>query len=298
MKNIFTVILFSSVAICFGQIKAEKKPFKNLDSIKKYDHSPAGEKSEGENLDFIQIFSTVDVQAQPFGGVNGYLKYITSSFILPEVSEKTTARVVAKFVVSDDGSVKNIQILEETPSNLGLGKETIRVLTNSRKWVPAILNGKAVNQYYTLPISFEIPATEKKGLPIEKVNKEVTPIVIEKLNQSNISSLEIQAEPIGGLKKFYTDLSSKLQVPDVEIAGTYKTKVKFLVNQDGSLSDYQILEETPLSVGLGQIVIKYLQTTPNWIPGEQNGRKIKTYFILPVTTVIQPETEPELKKKD
>jgi hypothetical protein len=300
MKNIFTAILFLNVAFCIGQIKAEQKPFKNLDSIKKYDHSPAGEKSEGENLDFIQIFTSVDIQAQPFEGINNYRRYIASSFNLPEVSKKTTARVVAKFVVSNDGSIKFIQILEETPSNLGLGKETIRVLTNSRKWVPAKLNGKAVNQYYTLPISFEIPAAEKKGLPIEIVNKEVTPIVSEKLTETNISSPVKQAEPIGGIKKFYTDLSSKLQVPEVEIAGTYKTKVKFLVNQDGSLSDYQILEETPLSVGLGQIVVKYLQTSANWIPGEQNGRKIKTYFVLPVTTVIEPELEPEpeLKKKD
>ena len=114
---------------------------------------------------------------------------------------------------------------------------------------------------------------------------EEAPIVLE----NSVTLIEKQAEPIGGIKKFYSQLASKIQIPEVEVVGTYKTKVKFLVNQDGSLSDYQVIEEKPTNIGLGQNVIKYLQTIENWIPGEQNGRKVKTYFVLPVTTVIKPE---------
>lgn len=127
--------------------------------------------------------------------------------------------------------------------------------------------------------------------------KEEKPSVIKKL-PANIIAPEKQAEPIGGIKKFYTDLSAKIQVPEVEVAGNYKTKVKFVVNQDGSLSDYQVLEETPVNVGLGQNVIKYLQTIENWIPSEQNGKKVKMYFVLPVTLNIEPEPEAVIKKKD
>lgn len=118
----------------------------------------------------------------------------------------------------------------------------------------------------------------------------------EKLPKINITAPEKQAEPVGGIKKFYTDLSAKIQVPEVEIAGNYKTKVKFVVNQDGSLSDYHVLEETPSNVGLGQNVIKYLQSIENWIPSEKNGKKVKTYFVLPVTLNIEPESV--IKKKD
>lgn len=293
IKNIFTVILFLSFAFGFGQNTTAPK--ENAKLIKE---KTATEKSEGENLDFIQIFTSVDVQAQPFGGINGYRRYITSSFNLPEVSEKTIARVVAKFVVTDDGSVKYVQILEETPSDLGLGNEAIRVLTNSRKWVPAVMNGKAVNQYYTLPISFEITPKEKVRQATETLKKEEVAIVTEKTIENNSSLPEKQAEPIGGIKKFYADLSSKIQTPEVEVAGIYKTKVKFIVNQDGSLSDYQILEETPTNVGLGQNVIKYLKSIQNWIPSEQNGKKVKMYFVLPVTLNIEPEIESDIKKKD
>ncbi|WP_143055645.1 hypothetical protein [Flavobacterium terrigena] len=85
---------------------------------------------------------------------------------------------------------------------------------------------------------------------------------------SNTTLVEKKAEPIGGIKKFYTQLSSNMIVPEVEVAGVYRTKVKFVVNQDGSLSDFQILEETPSSVGLGQNVIRYLKSIENWIPSE------------------------------
>ena len=134
---------------------------------------------------------------------------------------------------------------------------------------------------------------------VPNVDKKDTTIIPKNNTSDNkIVAIDKQAEPVDGIKKFYRDLSSKLQVPEVEIAGTYRTKVKFLVNQDGSLSDFQVIEETPSNIGLGLNVIKYLQTTANWIPGEQNGRKVKTYFVLPVTTVVQPEPETELKKKN
>lgn len=127
-------------------------------------------------------------------------------------------------------------------------------------------------------------------------SKEEKPSASEKLPKINITAPEKQAEPVGGITKFYKDLASKIQVPDVDVAGNYKTKVKFVVNQDGSLSDFQVLEETPSKVGLGLNVIKYLQSIENWIPSEQNGKKVKMYFVLPVTLNIEPE--PVIKKKD
>jgi hypothetical protein len=298
MKNIFTAILFLSVSICFGQIKAEQKPFKNIDSIKKYDHSPAGEKSIDSELDYSQIFTSVQVQAVPPGGMNAFRQMIGSTFKLPTVYETTIGTVIAKFVVWDDGSIRDIQIVKETPANLGLGKEAIRVISSSAKWKPGIYNNRDVKQYYTLPISIQIKPSVKTGNPIDELKKDEVQIVNEKVIDAAVSFPEKQAEPIDGLKRFYSDLSSKIQIPEVEVAGLYKTRVKFLVNQDGSLSDFQVVSETPSNVGLGLNVIKYLQGYGNWIPGEQNGRKVKTYFVLPVTLNIEPDIEPEIKKKD
>ncbi len=75
---------------------------------------------------------------------------------MPSVYQTTTGTVIAKFVVWDDGSIQNIQIVKETPENLGLGKEAIRLLSGSQKWKPGKFNGIVVKQYFTLPIAIQI----------------------------------------------------------------------------------------------------------------------------------------------
>jgi protein TonB len=102
----------------------------------------------------------VQVSATPPGGMNAFRKQISSSFRLPEVDETTTGTVIAKFVVWDDGSIRDIQIVKESPAGLGLAKEATRILTKSPKWTPGVYNGRSVKQYYTLPISIQITASE------------------------------------------------------------------------------------------------------------------------------------------
>lgn len=153
MKNSFTLILFLSFVFGFGQ-----------DTI-------ANEKAIVEkNEDYNQIFTTVQVQASPPGGMNAFRQYIGSSFVLPVVYQKTIGTVIAKFVIWDDGVLRDIQIIKETPQGLGLGKEAIRVLSNSPKWTPGIYEGRSVKQYYTLPISIQITPAEKAEQPAQELN--------------------------------------------------------------------------------------------------------------------------------
>ena len=120
----------------------------------------AQEEQKGDDTDYNQIFTSVQVQASPPGGMNAFRKQIASSFRLPEVDETTTGTVIAKFVVWDDGSIRDIQIVKESPAGLGLAKEATRILTKSPKWTPGVYNGRSVKQYYTLPISIQITASE------------------------------------------------------------------------------------------------------------------------------------------
>ena len=126
------------------------------------DNSASEEKTnEKELIDYNQIFNGgLEVQASPPGGINAFRKQIGSTFRLPEVEETTTGTVVAKFVVWDDGSIRDIVIVSEKPAGLGLGKEAIRVLSKSPKWTAGIYNGRSVRSYFTLPISIQITGSE------------------------------------------------------------------------------------------------------------------------------------------
>jgi protein TonB len=109
----------------------------------------AKEEQKGDETDYNAIFTSVQVQAAPPGGMNAFRKQIAQSFRLPDVDETTIGTVIAKFVVWDDGSIRDIQIVKETPAGLGLGKEATRILSKSPKWTPGIYNGRSVKQYYT-----------------------------------------------------------------------------------------------------------------------------------------------------
>lgn len=105
-------------------------------------------------------------------------------------------------------------------------------------------------------------------------------------------STEVRPEPHEGFKIFYTNLQNNIRIPENVLDGRYRTKVSFIVDKDGTLIDFKIVEETPKTIGLGEEVIRVLKTFPKWKPSAK-----KTYYMLPVTTVVENDFEPESKKE-
>jgi hypothetical protein len=160
MKNILTAILFLSFAFGFGQDTSAPKEAAKL--IKEN----ATDVNTGSG--YNQIFTSVDSIAVPPGGMNAFRQFIGSSFKVPEVNQTTMGRVVTKFTVCKDGSICDIQVVNESPAGLGLADEAKRILNISGNWKPAIKNEESVSTYYTLPIVIQITAID----PTEPANKE------------------------------------------------------------------------------------------------------------------------------
>jgi hypothetical protein len=60
-------------------------------------------------------------------------------------------RLVVEFIIEKDGSLSNFNIAQDLGH--GTGKEAIRVLKLSPKWIPGKNNGKVVRSRYRFPIS-------------------------------------------------------------------------------------------------------------------------------------------------
>lgn len=60
-----------------------------------------------------------------------------------------------------------------------------------------------------------------------------------------------------------------------------KVIVKFVVNEDGDISDAQVVRG--VGGGCDQEALRVVKSMPKWSPGKQNGRAVKVYFTLPVT---------------
>ena len=76
-----------------------------------------------------------------------FVSEIFRLFLIDFVSGK----VIVAFVVEKDGSLTDIKVLRDI--GFGTGKEAIRVLKLSPKWIPGQQNGHVVRSNNQLPIS-------------------------------------------------------------------------------------------------------------------------------------------------
>ncbi|WP_462266632.1 energy transducer TonB [Mucilaginibacter sp.] len=104
-----------------------------------------------------EIFTAVEVQAEPVGGMQKFYDYMGKNTRYPAVDREngTQGRVVVTFVVERDGSVTDVKSLRG-PSQ-SLQDEAIRAIKAYPKWTPGRQNGKSVRSQFTIPISYTLP---------------------------------------------------------------------------------------------------------------------------------------------
>lgn len=96
----------------------------------------------------------------------------------------------------------------------------------------------------------------------------------------NTSGIEVKPEFPGGLNEFYKYIGKNYRTPNVKgLKG--KVFVTFVIEKDGSLSDIKVIRD--IGLGTGQEAIRVLKECPKWIPGEQNGQKVRVMYALPIS---------------
>lgn len=107
------------------------------------------------------------------------------------------------------------------------------------------------------------------------------PSVVEEDNTIyNTAGIEVKPDFPGGLEKFYKFVGNNFQVPDEEgLKG--KIFVTFVVEKDGSLTDIKVIRD--IGYGTGKEAMRVLRSCPRWNPGEQNGKKVRVLYSLPIT---------------
>lgn len=90
------------------------------------------------------------------GGTNGLKHWISTHVEYPieAVEMGIEGRVHLRFTVSKTGKVEQVGILRG--ADVLLDKEALRVVKQMPRWNPARKNGKPVESFYNLPISFKL----------------------------------------------------------------------------------------------------------------------------------------------
>lgn len=108
----------------------------------------------------------------------------------------------------------------------------------------------------------------------------VSQVVEEDNNVYNTAGIEVKPDFPGGIDKFYKFVGNNYKTPEEEgLKG--KVYVTFVVEKDGSLTDIKVLRD--IGYGTGAEAIRVLKKCPKWTPGEQNGKKVRVLYSLPIT---------------
>lgn len=103
--------------------------------------------------DFVE---NPDQTSLPEGGYPAFYKFVRENLKYPEqaIKDGVEGRVSLQFVVSSDGSISHIKVIQGIGA--GCDEEAVRIVKQSPKWQPAIFKGKKVSSKASTPIIFKI----------------------------------------------------------------------------------------------------------------------------------------------
>ena len=112
------------------------------------------EKTEEEVPD--EIFTIVENQPEPVGGMKAFYEYIADNLKYPPAARRNSieGRVYLEFVVEKDGSLTDVKILKGIGG--GCDEEAMRIIQNAPKWTPGKQRGRPVRVKMVIPIYFKL----------------------------------------------------------------------------------------------------------------------------------------------
>lgn len=109
-----------------------------------------------EIIDEQEIFTIVEEGAEFPGGQAALLKYLSKHIRYPQIAidNGVQGRVYLRFVVEKDGSIGDVQLTRGVDKSLD--KEAIRVVKTLPKFKPGKQRGRAVRQWFQVPVTFRL----------------------------------------------------------------------------------------------------------------------------------------------
>jgi len=105
-----------------------------------------------------EVFTIVDEPATYPGGIDSLKHFLATNLHYPykAVRNKLEGKCYIQFIITDKGTVSNVEVKRGVPDCKECDAEGIRVIKAMPIWEPGKVNGKPVNSTFTLPISFKL----------------------------------------------------------------------------------------------------------------------------------------------
>ena len=109
---------------------------------------------------------------------------------------------------------------------------------------------------------------------------------------------DVEAQFPGGVKALKTYIQNNVQYPIDAIEKNIQGRVyiTFIVEPDGSLSGIEVMRGG-ISPSINKEAIRLIRAMPTWIPGEVDGKKVRSRCRLPITFMLGNTGKEEAPEK-
>lgn len=128
-----------------------------ISSIEIYDQSKLRSRQYFDKKgELINDTTNMDSEAQFIGGVNAWLKFLSSNMFYPsgiKIINGHQAVVVVAFTVNEDGKVEDVYTY--TPFDIKFDKMAENAISKSPQWLPAIRHNRSIKSTYHQVVRFK-----------------------------------------------------------------------------------------------------------------------------------------------
>lgn len=201
-------------------------------------------------------------------------------------TDETKRRIIVQFTTDKKGEVQMVSLFRGL--HPVLDNEALRYVRQLPRFKPGAFDGKPWSVKFTVPLlvhPYYLRLLERE----EQQSTDTTVYkVVEKMPEypGGIEQLVRDAQIFAlkyRKKHFPDDKNNPYWWPNPLVK---RSIVSFTVHENGQVTDAIITRssEDPHS---DRAALLFVKSMPRWIPGEQNGKKVKVKYTLPFTLLLQ-----------
>ena len=255
---------------------------------------------EGKNKEYGAYYLRNTSARRYIAGILAVLVFVIIVSLLPALIEKVKSSVNRNLGnISTTVELTNIKSIEEQVQEENIIRETEPVapppvLKSTIKFTPPVITEDENVRDDEQMISQEELNESKVQISIATVEgvddpdavdiaelKEHKVIVAAKEEEVFVSVEQMPQFP-GGERALLEYLGKSIRYPVAAMENGVEGKVilRFVVNTDGTIGDFTVLQGADSS--LNEEAVRVVSEMPQWSPGRQNGRPVRVYYTVPV----------------
>ncbi|QSW90792.1 hypothetical protein J0383_08275 [Flavobacterium endoglycinae] len=183
-----------------------------------------------------------------------------------------------------EGNKKKIDKIEVVEDNKSEQIDIEKTVSENKDSIPVNTSQKVSSIKFAKPLPTNcgeiIYEEDQSSLKINDQKTIAQDSIVE--GDIYISGAAIETSPYypGGITNFYQFFVSEFKFPEDAESPKNRIFVSFVIGKDGSLSSFEFPKN--IDPKIKAEITRVLSLSPKWQPGEQNGKKTRTKYSLPI----------------